>query len=277
MENNIITAVFNGSKFATTDYLWQYDYGQILKIDGIDLPEMYEVHVSGSASGSAVTVFGDANGIAIPDEYLMKSGSINMYIYLHTGESDGETEYKITIPVKSRAKPTHETPTPVQQSEIEQLIAMLEDLIENYDGSGSGGGSGTDGRGITSISKTSTDGLVDTYTITYTDNTTSTFTVTNGANGSNGQDGQDGQNGTNGISPTVSITEITGGHRLTITDAEHPNGQSVDVMDGTNGTNGQDGQDGDDYVLTAQDKSDIATLVLNQLPVYDGTVVTNNG
>lgn len=129
MENNIITAVFSGSKFATTDYLWQYDYGQILKIDGIDLPEMYEVHVSGSASGNVVTIFGDANGIAIPDEYLLKSGSINMYIYLHTGENDGETEYKITIPVKSRAQPTHETPTPVQQSEIEQIIAQL----ENYD------------------------------------------------------------------------------------------------------------------------------------------------
>lgn len=39
------------------------------------------------------------------------------------------------------------------------------------------------GRGIVSISKTGTSGLVDTYTITYTDNTTSTFTVTNGADG----------------------------------------------------------------------------------------------
>ena len=35
------------------------------------------------------------------------------------------------------------------------------------------------GRGIVSITKTATSGLVDTYTVTYTDNTTSTFTVTN--------------------------------------------------------------------------------------------------
>ena len=34
-------------------------------------------------------------------------------------------------------------------------------------------------KGIVSITKTSTVGLVDTYTITYTDGTTSTFTVTN--------------------------------------------------------------------------------------------------
>lgn len=38
---------------------------------------------------------------------------------------------------------------------------------------------GKNGRGITSIKKTSTTGSVDTYTITYTDNTTSTFTINN--------------------------------------------------------------------------------------------------
>ena len=43
------------------------------------------------------------------------------------------------------------------------------------------------GNGITSIAKASTSGLVDTYRITYNDNTTSTFTVTNGAKGDTGQ------------------------------------------------------------------------------------------
>lgn len=37
-------------------------------------------------------------------------------------------------------------------------------------------------------------------------------------------------------SPTVTITEITGGHRITFTDAQHPQGQSIDVMDGTSVT-----------------------------------------
>ncbi len=46
------------------------------------------------------------------------------------------------------------------------------------------GEQGENGVGILKIEKTSTSGLVDTYTITYTDNTTSTFTVTNGASGS---------------------------------------------------------------------------------------------
>lgn len=42
--------------------------------------------------------------------------------------------------------------------------------------------------GIQSIAKTATAGLVDTYTITYADTTTSTFTVTNGAKGDTGDD-----------------------------------------------------------------------------------------
>lgn len=45
---------------------------------------------------------------------------------------------------------------------------------------------GANGNGIASISKTGTSGLVDTYTITYDDGNTDTFTVTNGANGSDG-------------------------------------------------------------------------------------------
>ena len=43
---------------------------------------------------------------------------------------------------------------------------------------------GPAGKGITSIAKTGTSGLVDTYTITYSDNTPSTFTVTTGSDAS---------------------------------------------------------------------------------------------
>lgn len=46
------------------------------------------------------------------------------------------------------------------------------------------------GKGISSITKTGTQGLVDTYTITYSDGATTTFNVTNGANGTDGDDGR---------------------------------------------------------------------------------------
>lgn len=41
--------------------------------------------------------------------------------------------------------------------------------------------------------------------------------------------------GEDGYSPEVTITSIEGGHRVTITDKDHPQGQSFDVMDGQGG------------------------------------------
>jgi hypothetical protein len=56
---------------------------------------------------------------------------------------------------------------------------------EQYVDSGfpSRGAQGDTGNGIFSIVKTGTSGLVDTYTITFTDGTTTTFDVTNGQDG----------------------------------------------------------------------------------------------
>jgi len=69
-----------------------------------------------------------------------------------------------------------------------------------------------------------------------------------GIQGIPGNDGADGQDGADGVSPVIYSEEITGGHRLTIVDADHPSGQTVDVMDGADGQDGTDGQDGQDGV-----------------------------
>ena len=63
---------------------------------------------------------------------------------------------------------------------------------------GEQGDPGDPGRGIVSIEHTSTGGLVDTYTITFTDGTTSTFTVVNGAQGETGAQGPQGEKGEQG-------------------------------------------------------------------------------
>ena len=77
---------------------------------------------------------------------------------------------------------------------------------------------------------------------------TKVFNVLNGTNGVNGYtpvkgvdyfDGSDGTNGTDGVSPTLSVAEITGGHRVSITDVNGT--QTFDVMDGRDGQNGVDG------------------------------------
>lgn len=60
-----------------------------------------------------------------------------------------------------------------------------------------------------------------------------------GEKGDKGDTGDQGEDGKDGVSPVVSISSITGGHRITITDK---NGSKVvDVMDGTDGKNGSDG------------------------------------
>ena len=51
---------------------------------------------------------------------------------------------------------------------------------------------GPTGNGIDNIRKTGSSGLVDTYTITYTDGNTDTFTVTNGKDGADGAGHRDG-------------------------------------------------------------------------------------
>lgn len=45
--------------------------------------------------------------------------------------------------------------------------------------------------------------------------------------------GDTGAAGADGYSPEVTITSITGGHTVKITDKDHPTGQSFNVMDGT--------------------------------------------
>lgn len=61
-------------------------------------------------------------------------------------------------------------------------IATITNGISGTDGQD--GRDGQDGIGIVSIELTGTSGLVDTYTITYTDGSTSSFNVTNGEDGS---------------------------------------------------------------------------------------------
>ena len=64
-----------------------------------------------------------------------------------------------------------------------------------------------------------------------------TFTFKN-LKGAKGAKGDPGSAGSDGISPVVSVETISGGHRITITDAE--GSQSFDVLDGASGSGSGD-------------------------------------
>lgn len=76
-----------------------------------------------------------------------------------------------------------------------------------------------------------------------------------------GEDGQDG------VSPTVSVTDITGGHRVTITDASGP--KTFDVMDGEDGSGGG-GSVAIDDTLTQSGKAADAKVVGDALKLKFG-------
>ena len=94
--------------------LWQYDYGQILRVQGLDLPTAAEIHFSlQEKGGETITRIGmskdGATDVVIPDSLLENNNSdmdykIFVFVYL-TDERTGHTEYKIAISVKSRPKP----------------------------------------------------------------------------------------------------------------------------------------------------------------------------
>ena len=63
-----------------------------------------------------------------------------------------------------------------------------------------------------------------------------------GVNGTDGKNGTDGVNGADGVSPTVDVTEITGGHTVTITDKN--GAKTFDVLDGKDGKDGASGSGG---------------------------------
>ena len=96
------------------------------------------------------------------------------------------------------------------------------------------GETGENGRGIVSIEKTSSLGRVDTYTITYTDGTTSTFDVTNGGGSGSQVDTVNGMTGNvvltytdvNALPDTTQLKDLTqdSTHR-TVTDP--PSGIAV--------------------------------------------------
>lgn len=111
---------------------------------------------------------------------------------------------------------------------------ILKGNIKGLDGS-----DGEDGNGIASIELTSSVGNVDTYTITYDNGETTTFTVTNGVDGEQGIQGIQGIPGEDGHTPVITIGE-NGNWYIDGKDT----GVLAEGVQGPQGDPGEDGTDG---------------------------------
>lgn len=131
MRNNTVVATIEGDGlYVKTKSIFQYDRGLVLVINGITLPEEYDVHFSNTNSASTKTQTGNSNGVEIPDEYLRNGEDVHAYLYLHVGDDDGETVCHIQIPVVSRPSIGIEDVTPIEHEEIEKALARMEAAVE---------------------------------------------------------------------------------------------------------------------------------------------------
>ena len=143
--NNITTAIFDtGTKYTNVVGLWQYDYGQILRIAGLNMPKTVEIHFSlNETYGSSVTRIGITKDritdVSIPDSMLEnENDKQNYYVYAFiflTDENSGNTEYRIKIPVKARPRPeavggTGETTLENIMSAINQIADEKADALD---------------------------------------------------------------------------------------------------------------------------------------------------
>lgn len=115
----MITAVFqNNDDYAHAYGLWQWDYGQQLRIEGLHLPTAVEIHFAlQETGGEAITRVGTTKDgvttVTIPDSMLEGNGTAwtadkayNIYAWVYLSDkSSGETIKRITMQVKSRPKP----------------------------------------------------------------------------------------------------------------------------------------------------------------------------
>lgn len=111
----MITAVFtDNSDYARATGLWQWDYGQRLRIEGLKLPTAIEIHFalteqSGDAIPRVGTTKDSVTEVVIPDSMLENQAAgatyeIYAWIYL-VDKTSGETIKRISMQVKRRPKP----------------------------------------------------------------------------------------------------------------------------------------------------------------------------
>ena len=138
------TAKFKeGRKEATTEELAQYDYGQTLQIEGLQLPAAVQIHfsteeVKGEARVEMGATKNNITTVEIPDIYFGEDASssnkseysVFAWVYLDDGES-GRTAYRIHMPVKRRPKPT--TYTPEEDERLKSTLEQITKIANNLD------------------------------------------------------------------------------------------------------------------------------------------------
>ena len=130
--SNVIRAVFSGgARSVVTEAQYMWSKGQILLIEGLDLPTAFRVYFSNKKKGKGVSkpVLGQYNVCLIPDEYFEKNKNIKAWVMV-VGEDHREIEYDIEIPIIDTSKTEDEDPDSAEISIVDQAINALNDAVQ---------------------------------------------------------------------------------------------------------------------------------------------------
>lgn len=210
----------------TASYRYLWSYTNIAFDDGTDLDTTPQV----------IGVYGDQG-----DSWYVHIKYAGVYPTQDADMGDTPDEYVGVYSGTSSTAPTHYT---------------------DYTWYGWKGPRGLTGNSIASVEKTGTSGLVDTYTVTFTDGNTATFTVTNGSNIST-----IAKTGTSGLQDTYTVT-LTNGQTTTF---NVNNGKSITSIAWTSSDKGNIPRISgatDTYTISYNDQDTSTFSVYNGL---DGT------
>ena len=137
--SNIITAVFSGCNptfAAATPMSWQWDTGQILKIEGLKLHTGVQAHfvVGGESITQIIGVSGGCGYVNIPNAVFQEAGACMVYLYMSEDDDTAETEYSILITILERVQPAdYSDPTPAEETLFHAAIDAVEAAQEAAD------------------------------------------------------------------------------------------------------------------------------------------------
>ena len=137
--SNIITAVFSGCNptfAAATPMSWQWDTGQILKIEGLKLHTGVQAHfvVGGESITQIIGVSGGCGYVTVPNTVFQEAGAVMVYLYISEDDDTAETEYSILITILERVQPAdYSDPTPAEETLFQAAIDAVEAAQEAAD------------------------------------------------------------------------------------------------------------------------------------------------
>ena len=257
MNKQIITFSANEQQLIKTGGIDEYAGEIVAYIEAhFDLGENWSGYDSVRAvwynpinSACIATVLDSQGHCIVPHEVLIYVGKVQVNLVGSIVDDDVLTDRITTHPItavtiKTKPRVCGTETAPITPSQFDQYVAIVQALVGSVrdidhislnpdytltiyysDGTSDTTSSirGATGNGIASIAKTGSSGSnpkVDTYTITYTDGNTTTFTVTNGVKGDTGNGiskiEKTGSSGTNPVVDTYTVT-YTNGQTFTFT------------------------------------------------------------